>query len=73
MTALIRGGLPECHQKGDGRGRKAAADLAEVSRGRSTGGDAMPERAERQASGPRVELELVAVIAAKPRTRDWRE
>lgn len=73
MIALIRGGLPRCRQQGDGRGRKAAADLAEVSRGRSTGGDAMPGRAKRQASGPRVELVLVAVIAANPRTWGWRE
>jgi hypothetical protein len=73
VTALIRGGLPGCRRRGDGRGRKAAADLAEVSRGRSTGGDAMPGRAERQASGPRVELVVVAAIAANPRTRAWRE
>ena len=71
--ALIRGDLLRCHQRGDGRGRKTETDSAEVSRGRSTGGDVVPGRAERQASGPRVELVLVAVIAANPRTRGWRE
>jgi hypothetical protein len=71
VTALIRGGLPRCRSQCDGHGQQAVADLAEVSRGRSTGGDAMPGRAERQASGLKVELVLVAVIAANPRTRDW--
>jgi len=76
VVVLIRGGLPGCRlccrcRRADGPHREVRTDLAEVSRGRSTGRDRMVAGKGRTSSGTE-ELGLlvpVAQIAAIPRTR----
>src|SRR2546421_5270593 len=60
VTAFIRGDLPGCRQSGDRRGREAAADLVEVSRGRSTGGGGGAGRGERRGGRAKEERAVAA-------------